>query len=142
VWETVHALGQFAPFGTRCRRAGVECLVVELCSSGLRWNVHHGLDLDAAVFTNIGTDHIVDHGSVRNYVAVKRRLFRDLAPGLASPRPVAVLNTDDRYFGDFRRSLGPGVRLVTYGSTGRVATAGATLGLGADRLEADGDGAC
>ena len=119
--EACEHLGQFVPFVTRCRRAGIECLIVELCSSGLRWNVHHGLDLDAAVFTNIGTDHIVDHGSVRNYVAVKRRLFRDLAPGPASPRPVAILNTDDRYFGDFRRSLGPGVTLVTYGLTGRGA---------------------
>jgi UDP-N-acetylmuramoyl-L-alanyl-D-glutamate--2,6-diaminopimelate ligase len=145
--EACEHLGQFVPFVTRCRRAGVECLVVELCSSGLRWNVHHGLDLDAAVFTNIGTDHIVDHGSVRNYVSVKRRLFRDLAPGPASPRPVAILNTDDPYFGDLRQSLGPGVSLVTYeltdpGLTGRNAAAGAMLGLWVDRIESDADGTC
>ncbi len=47
--EACEHLGQFVPFVTRCRRAGIECLIVELCSSGLRWNVHHGLDLDAAV---------------------------------------------------------------------------------------------
>ena len=138
--EACEHLGQFVPFVTRCRRAGIECLIVELCSSGLRWNVHHGLDLDAAVFTNIGTDHIVDHGSVRNYVAVKRRLFRDLALGPASPRPVAILNTDDRYFGDFCRSLGPGVTLVTYGLAGRGAPSGASLDVQANRIEAETDG--
>ena len=53
----------------------------------LRWDAQQGLDLDAAVLTNIGTDHIVDHGNVRNYVAIKRRLFRDLAPGPPAPGP-------------------------------------------------------
>ena len=73
-------------------------------------------------------------------MAVKRRLFRDLAPGPASPRPVAIVNTDDRYFGDFRRSLGPGVTLVTYGLTGRGAPSGASLDVQANRIEAEADG--
>ena len=138
--EACEHLGQFAPFVTRCRRAGIECLVVELCSSALRWNVHHGLDLDAAVFTNIGTDHIVDHGNVRNYVAVKRRLFRDLAPGPASPRPIAILNADDRYLEDFRTALAPGVVLGTYGLTARGASAGGASSLWAERIEPDAGG--
>jgi UDP-N-acetylmuramoyl-L-alanyl-D-glutamate--2,6-diaminopimelate ligase len=105
----------FDAFVGRCHRAGIECLVVEMCSSALRWNVHHGLDLDAAVLTNIGTDHISDHGNVRNYVAVKRRMFRDLRVGPASPAPLAVLNADEAHVADFRAALAPGVRLATYG---------------------------
>ena len=147
--EPCEHLGHFASFVRRCRRSGIECLVVELCSSVLRWDAQQGLDLDAAVLTNIGTDHIVDHGNVRNYVAIKKRLFRDLAHGPASPRPVAILNTDDRYFGAFRATLATGVRLSTYGlgARARRAAAGdpspdASLSLTAERIEAERDGTC
>ncbi len=112
----------FAAFVRRCRRAGIECLVVELCSFALRWNVHRGLDLDASVLTNIGTDHISDHGNVRNYVAVKRRMFRDLRARPASPAPVAIVNADDARAGDFQRGLGPGVRATPYSLRARTGT--------------------
>ena len=145
--EPCEHLGHFASFVHRCRRSGVECLVVELCSSVLRWDAQQGLDLDAAVLTNIGTDHIVDHGNVRNYVAIKKRMFRDLAPGAASPRPVAILNTDDPYFGAFRATLASGVRLGTYGIGARRSATGdpspdASLSLTAERIEAEADGTC
>jgi UDP-N-acetylmuramoyl-L-alanyl-D-glutamate--2,6-diaminopimelate ligase len=143
--EPCEHLGHFAAFVRRCRRSRIECLVVELCSSVLRWDAQHGLDLDAAVLTNIGTDHIVDHGNVRNYVAIKQRLFRDLAPGPASPRPVAILNTDDRYFGAFRATLASGVRLGTYALGAHRAIVAdpspdASLSLTANRIEARRDG--
>jgi UDP-N-acetylmuramyl-tripeptide synthetase len=130
----------FDAFVGRCARAGVDCLVVEMCSSALRWNVHHGLDLDAAVLTNIGTDHISDHGNVRNYVAVKKRMFRDLRAGPASPAPVAVLNADDAYAADFRAALGRSVRLGTYGlgGGGRRAAGAPRLWAGDVTHEADG----
>jgi len=145
--EPCEHLGHVASFVSRCRRSGVECLVIELCSSVLRWDAQQGLDLDASVLTNIGTDHIVDHGNVRNYVAVKKRMFRDLAPGPASPRPVAILNTDDRYFSDFRDSLAGGVRLATYSVDARRSGNGdpspdASLSLTAERIEPEADGTC
>jgi UDP-N-acetylmuramoyl-L-alanyl-D-glutamate--2,6-diaminopimelate ligase len=130
----------FDAFVGRCHRAGIECLVVEMCSSALRWNVHHGLDLDAAVLTNIGTDHISDHGNVRNYVAVKKRLFRDLRAGPASPAPVAVLNADDAYAADFRATVARGVRLGTYSLGGRAATAAGALRLWAGDVAHEADG--
>ena len=133
-------LADFAAFVARCHRASIECLVVELCSSALTWNVHHALDLDAAVLTNIGTDHISNHGNVRNYVAVKKRLFRDLRPGPASPAPVAILNADDAYAGDFRASLARGVGLATYGldAPGEARA----LRLEAGDIEHDAEGTC
>ncbi|HXD97711.1 MAG TPA: UDP-N-acetylmuramyl-tripeptide synthetase [Candidatus Acidoferrum sp.] len=133
-------LEDFVAFVARCRRSGIECLVVELCSSALTWNVHRGLDLDAAVLTNIGTDHISNHGNVRNYVAVKRRLFRDLRAGPASARPVAILNADEAYAGDFRSGLAPGVRLATYGLNGRNGTAPGPLRLRAGDIAHGADG--
>jgi UDP-N-acetylmuramoyl-L-alanyl-D-glutamate--2,6-diaminopimelate ligase len=138
--EPCEHLGEFVPFVARCRRAGIECLVVELCSSVLTWNAHQGLDLDAAVLTNIGTDHISNHGNVRNYVAVKQRLFRDLRAGPASPAPVAILNADDAYAAAFRQGLAPGVRLGTYGLRPRNGVRHATLPLWAGEVRHDADG--
>ena len=120
--EACEHLADFCAFVARCRRARIECLVVELCSSALRWDVHRGLDLDAAVLTNIGTDHISDHGNIRNYVAVKRRMFRDLSVGPASPMPVAIVNADDAWATDFANSLAPGVRRGTFSLRARRAT--------------------
>jgi UDP-N-acetylmuramoyl-L-alanyl-D-glutamate--2,6-diaminopimelate ligase len=120
--EPCEHLADFRAFVARCRRARIECLVVELCSSALRWNVHRGLDLDAAVLTNIGTDHISDHGNIRNYVAVKRRMFRDLSAGPASPTPVAIVNADDAWATDFRHNLAPDVRWGTFSLRARRPT--------------------
>ena len=59
---------------------------------------------------------------------------------------MAILNTDDRYFGDFRATPGPRRTPVTYGSApaGRRlrSVAGASLSLTANRIEADSDGTC
>ena len=143
--EACKHLVDLAAFVNRCRRSGVACLVVEVCSGALRWNVQRGLDLDAAVLTNIGTDHVTDHGNVRNYVSVKRRLFHDLAAGLASPQPVAILNADDPYFRHFRDRLAPGVRLGVYGLNTPGPTASdssprAALRVWAEHIEPGADG--
>lgn len=122
-------VGHLRTFVRSCRRARVDCLVVELCSWVLRWGVHRGFDLDAAVLTNIGTDHISDHGNVRNYVAAKRRMFRDLRAGPASSRPVAIVNGDDPRRAEFLAGLAPGVRAMTFG----LGQPGTSPKLGLDR---------
>jgi UDP-N-acetylmuramyl-tripeptide synthetase len=138
--EACEHLPDFCAFVAGCRRARIECLVVELCSSALRWNVHRGLDLDAAVLTNIGTDHISDHGNIRNYVAVKRRMFRDLRAGPASPAPVAIVNADDAYAKDFRHSLAPDVRWGAFSLHARRAPDLAQLRLRAAGVAHGADG--
>ena len=138
--EACEHLADFCAFVARCRRARIECLVVELCSSALRWNVHRGLDLDAAVLTNIGTDHISDHGNIRNYVAVKRRMFRDLSTRPASPTPVAIANADDAWATDFRNSLEPDVRWGTFSLRARKTTDGAQPRLRAAAVVHGADG--
>jgi UDP-N-acetylmuramoyl-L-alanyl-D-glutamate--2,6-diaminopimelate ligase len=133
-------LAEFSAFVARCRKARVQCLVVELCSSALRWNIQRGLDLDAAVLTNIGTDHISDHGNVRNYVAVKQRMFRGLRAGPASPSPVAVVNLDDVHAADFLGGLARGVRRVAYAAETRRATGQGRLRLGVTGVAHSHDG--
>jgi len=55
-----------------------------------------GCHVDAAILTNITSDHLDFHGTLENYRAAKARLFRGLG---AYPKPgqtsVAILNRDD-----------------------------------------------
>ena len=136
-----------ASFVRRCRRSGIECLVVELCSSVLRWDAQQGLDLDAAVLTNIGTDHIVGPRQRPQLRGDQKRLFRDLAPGPASPRPVAILNTDYRCFGAFRATSRHGrppehLRARRPPGRRRRSVAGRVAEPHGRALEADSDGTC
>ncbi|HUR35545.1 MAG TPA: UDP-N-acetylmuramyl-tripeptide synthetase [Vicinamibacterales bacterium] len=125
----------------QAHRSGIDCFVVELVSYGLMENLHLPFDFDVAVLTNIGTDHIREHGNRRNYIAAKQRMFRDLARGPASPRPVAILNADDGAVGAFLAVIGADIRIVTYGTTGRVTPARPVeRHVAASRLSHDRDG--
>ena len=138
--EACQHLGHFRSFVRRCRRAGIDCLVVELCSSALRWNVQRGLDVDAAVLTNIGTDHIRDHGNRHNYVAVKTRLFNSLRAGAASQAPVAILNGDDRELHAFEMCIADDVGIATYGLGARRTRRADGFALWAEDIAHDSSG--
>ncbi len=114
-YEGFWSVPELHHFVALSKRASVDCLVIELCSSALRWELHTAFSLDVAILTNIGTDHIRDHGNRRNYIATKRKMFRDLAEAPGRPRPIAVLNADDRSAPSFRRGLRPEVTPVSYG---------------------------
>lgn len=103
----------------RSRRASTDALVVEMSSDALKGGLNHGFDCAVAVLTNIGTDHVPAHGNLRNYIAAKQRLFKDLAVWRRTPSPAAVLNADDEYAESFARTLQPGVRLITFGMSRR-----------------------
>lgn len=109
---SVPELDRFVALATR---AAVDCVVIELCSSALRWDLHSAFNLDVAVLTNIGTDHIPSHGNRRGYIAAKQRMFRDLGAGTTRTPPLAVLNADDACCGLFEQCLPAGVEVVEYG---------------------------
>ncbi|PWJ42065.1 UDP-N-acetylmuramoyl-L-alanyl-D-glutamate--2,6-diaminopimelate ligase [Sediminitomix flava] len=50
-----------------------------------------GLDLDGAVFTNISHDHLDYHGTFKDYINAKKKLFDDLPK-----HAFALINQDDR----------------------------------------------
>ncbi len=127
-------------FVAKCHRSEVQCLVVELCSSALRWNLQRGFDADVAVLTNIGTDHIGYHGNRRNYVSVKQRLFRDLSVAGTKPNAIAILNNDDRLVGEFIKTVPNGARTCLYGWRSRVAEKSASLRLKALDIRDTGKG--
>jgi len=61
-----------------------------MSSHALDQERHAGLDLDAAVFTNLTRDHLDYHGDLERYAAAKERLFSALRPG-----GHAIVHVDD-----------------------------------------------
>jgi UDP-N-acetylmuramoyl-L-alanyl-D-glutamate--2,6-diaminopimelate ligase len=81
---------EFAAWLRRMRAAGSDSAVLELSSKALAERRTSGLALDAAVLTNIQTEHLDEHNSPRAYAQIKRRIFKHLKPG-----GVAIVNADD-----------------------------------------------
>ncbi len=73
------------------RDHGDRSVVMEVSSHALALHRVDGTRFDAAVFTNLGRDHLDLHGTVEEYFRAKALLFQ---PGRAV---VGVVNVDDRH---------------------------------------------
>ncbi|MDT0633870.1 UDP-N-acetylmuramoyl-L-alanyl-D-glutamate--2,6-diaminopimelate ligase [Spectribacter hydrogenoxidans] len=73
----------------RLAAAGTEAVALEVSSHALDQYRVNGTDIDIAVLTNIGRDHLDYHGSMEAYALAKRRLFE--FAGLDH----VILNVDD-----------------------------------------------
>ena len=71
---------------------GCQSCVMEVSSHALDQRRVHGLDFEAAVFTNLTTDHLDYHGTIDAYRDAKKRLFDGLRSGAA-----ALYNADDEH---------------------------------------------
>ena len=72
---------------------GVTAAVFEASSHGLDQYRIHGVQVDAAGFTNLSRDHLDYHGTMEAYLAAKLRLFADIL----KPGGIAVVWSDDRH---------------------------------------------
>ena len=77
-------------FASELEALGGTHLIAEVSSHALALGRVHGFQFHTAVFTNLTRDHLDFHGTMEEYGAAKRQLFR----GRPSPR-WAVLNADD-----------------------------------------------
>jgi UDP-N-acetylmuramoyl-L-alanyl-D-glutamate--2,6-diaminopimelate ligase len=59
----------------RMRRAGVECVAMEVSSHALAQGRVDGITFDVAAFTNLSQDHLDFHGDMQRYFAAKAELF-------------------------------------------------------------------
>jgi len=73
--------------------AGVDTLILEVTSQALAAGRLNGIDLDAAILTNVTRDHLDAHGTMEAYLEAKLRLF-DLLAESAKSRRVASLWRD------------------------------------------------
>ena len=74
----------------RHRALGGDCVALEASSHALDQDRLAGLEVGAAVFTNLTRDHLDYHGDMERYAAAKARLFASLSRGAA-----AIVNADD-----------------------------------------------
>lgn len=76
--------------------AGIEDAVIEVSSHALALDRVQGCSFDAAVFTNLSSEHLNFHGTVEEYAATKARLFEMLAtPTSKKFSRMGVVNADD-----------------------------------------------
>jgi UDP-N-acetylmuramoyl-L-alanyl-D-glutamate--2,6-diaminopimelate ligase len=101
----------------RMRAAGATHVAMEVSSHALVQGRAEGIAWDAAVFTNLGRDHLDFHRDPDAYFEAKARLFTALD---ASPKPhrVAVLNATDARAEELRRRLRAPV--IRFGAGGDV----------------------
>jgi len=88
--QTTPPAPQLATWLARMAANGCTDAVVELSSDALAQRRASGLELDAAVLTNLRHDHLDVHGSIINYRRAKARIFDRLKPD-----GFAVINNDD-----------------------------------------------
>ena len=82
---------------------------MEVSSHALDQRRLEGLELDAAIWTYLGADHLDYHKTIEHYAEAKRRIFSYLRPD-----GYAVVNVDDPY-GRVAASALSTSSLVTYG---------------------------
>lgn len=90
---------------------GSRSCVMEVSSHGIVQQRIAGVDFDAGVLTNIGSDHLDYHGSLQAYQAAKSLFFEELPPSAC-----AVLNGEDPQGG--RIADRTSCRTVLYGLAG------------------------
>ena len=88
---------------------GLRWCVMEVSSHALDQRRVEGLAFDAAIWTNLGSDHLDYHKTLDRYAEAKRRIFTHLRPGGR-----AVLNRDDAY-GQTLAERMAGPSLITFG---------------------------
>ncbi len=74
--------------------AGCRYAFMEVSSHAIHQERIAALQYDAAIFTNVTHDHLDYHGSFREYIDVKKRLFDDLGS-----HALAIANMDDKRAG-------------------------------------------
>lgn len=83
-------------------------VVLEASSHGLKQGRLNGVDVDTAIFTNLGHDHMDYHVSRDDYANSKRILFQ--AEGLKH----AVINVDDAFGRTLAQEAGDHIQVVAY----------------------------
>ncbi len=78
------------------RRDGVDVLIMEVSSHGLKLNRVDDIEFNIGVFTNLTRDHLDFHKTFEDYFKSKRRLFT-LIESCPKSDKAGIVNNDDDY---------------------------------------------
>jgi UDP-N-acetylmuramoyl-L-alanyl-D-glutamate--2,6-diaminopimelate ligase len=90
--------------------AGSTHAAIELSSHALHQGRAAGIELEAAIVTNVTQDHFDYHQTFEAYLAAKARIFEMVRPG-----GLVALNLDDRGAWSLRDQAGESVSSVSFG---------------------------
>lgn len=110
-------------------RAGCRACVMEVSSHALDQHRVLGIEFDAGIFTNLTRDHLDYHGTMENYFASKKILFRALEHG--AKRGGVVINIDDSFGERLAHETKAEVKL-TYGLSAAARLRATDIELSAD----------
>lgn len=114
------------------KRKGAEWLVLEVTSHALAQHRVWGIPFEIAVLTNITHEHLDYHGTFKQYLHAKRRLFTLAA---RHQNGFGIINADDPNAEAFERAI---PHCVTYGLTrGDLHTKNVELGPNGSRYVAE-----
>ena len=80
---------------TDMRERKVQVVIMEVSSHALVENRVAGVEFDTAIFTNLTQDHLDFHGTMKNYLRAKARLFDMVSRRGHKQNKTAVINVDD-----------------------------------------------
>jgi UDP-N-acetylmuramoyl-L-alanyl-D-glutamate--2,6-diaminopimelate ligase len=86
------------------RAEGVTHAVLEVSSHALDLGRVEGCHFDAALFTNLTRDHLDYHGSMEKYFQAKKLLFTEVLGASRKKEIFSILNADDPWAEELRRS--------------------------------------
>ena len=104
----------------RMRDAGCRAAIMEVSSHAISQGRIHGLEFDAAVFTNLTQDHLDFHGNLESYFEAKASFFTHHITAQKKKRGTAVINIDDRYGAELYSRISKTMRVITYGVGNRA----------------------
>lgn len=83
-------------------------LIMEVSSEGLVKDRCHNLIFNYCVLTNITSDHLNIHKTIKDYVQTKAQLFKQV-----NDKTINILNIDDKHFKEIEESTNQ--QMITYG---------------------------
>jgi UDP-N-acetylmuramoyl-L-alanyl-D-glutamate--2,6-diaminopimelate ligase len=113
---------------------GCRSVAMELSSHGLDQDRTAGLELDVAVMTNLGRDHLDYHRDLDEYLAAKARIMDLLRDGISGRQGTVVMNQDDAHLA----SLDTGQAKVVRFSLGNPVHGSPDLAVVSSQLELTG----
>lgn len=91
---------------------GAKAMSMEMSSHGLALGRTNGVDIDAAIFTNLTQDHLDFHHTMERYGFHKALLFAQLGNDYTKPK-YAIVNGDDKYLSEL--VIATPREVITYG---------------------------
>ncbi len=79
---------------------GINNLIMEASSDGIARHRLDEINFTACAISNLSTDHLITHGTMKDYLMVKMQLFDKLPIG-----GTAIFNTDNEYSDQFKKYI-------------------------------------